>query len=145
MKMKMHVALLMLLVSPILTSSCATIVHGSSQEISINSEPQGASVYIDGKERGKTPLSMLLSRKTKTYVVDIKKKCYYPKTVEINRALSATVAGNLVAGGIIGGGIDAASGAAYKLVPDKINVLLKPLPNCSLSKKIQANPKAEKK
>jgi len=125
-----RIALLMLSVIPILSSSCATIMHGNSQEISINSEPEGATVYVDGQERGKTPLSLLLSRKKERYIVVIKKECYLPKTVEINRAISGSVAGNIIAGGIIGGVIDVASGSAYKLVPNKINVVLQPDPKC---------------
>lgn len=39
-----------MLVFILLTSSCATIFTGTSDTIRFNSNPQGASIYIDGIE-----------------------------------------------------------------------------------------------
>ena len=39
--------------------------------------------------------------------------------------MGGAVAGNLLLGGIIGGGVDMATGAAYKLYPETVNVALR--------------------
>lgn len=45
--------------------ACATIMHGSSQELSIASTPTGARVLVNGMEAGKTPFVANLKRKDK--------------------------------------------------------------------------------
>ena len=42
-------------------SGCATIMHGDSQYVEINSVPEGASLYIDGNYFT-TPAAVLLKR-----------------------------------------------------------------------------------
>ena len=44
-------------------SSCATIMHGTSQDIGIQSRPTGATVTVDNQAYGKTPVIAKLSRK----------------------------------------------------------------------------------
>ena len=47
-----------------MTSGCATIVYlGSSEELNVSSEPSGATVVIDGTERGVTPLATKAEKK----------------------------------------------------------------------------------
>lgn len=42
---------------------CAAVVNGPTQEITFNSQPEGANVDFNGKVVGKTPLTMKLERK----------------------------------------------------------------------------------
>jgi hypothetical protein len=44
-------------------SSCATLFSGTSQHISIDSEPQGAEVSIDGQIIGTTPTTLRINRR----------------------------------------------------------------------------------
>ncbi|CAA6807000.1 MAG: Unknown protein [uncultured Campylobacterales bacterium] len=54
--------LLGLMVSASLMFASATIFTGTTQVITIDSDPQGADVYIDGESKGKTPLSVTLDK-----------------------------------------------------------------------------------
>ena len=49
---------------------------------------------------------------------------------------SGAVAGNLIAGGLIGWGVDAISGAQYKLVPETVNLTLNELSENSNSNEL---------
>ena len=54
-----------------LFSGCATFFSGSSEVITISSNPPGASVIIDGKERGKTPYAFGHRRKLKQTTIEL--------------------------------------------------------------------------
>ena len=60
--MKKIVYLLLILVF-VATTGCATILKGTSQTVTFNSEPSEADVIIDGKTMGKTPVSVSLKKK----------------------------------------------------------------------------------
>ena len=48
-----------------LLPGCATIMQGSRQQMAISSNPSGAQVFLNGVERGMTPMVADLSRKEK--------------------------------------------------------------------------------
>lgn len=66
----------------LLASGCVSIIKGTSQTLSFNSEPEGAEVWIDGKSFGHTPLAVSL-KKNRYSVVTFKKKGYRTQTVPI--------------------------------------------------------------
>ena len=104
------------------TTGCATIVHGNRQTVTINSEPAGASVKIDGL-KGKTPFSASLARNN-DYVASIKKEGYKEEQVQITKSFSGlSIIGNIL-WLLVGVVIDFASGSAYNLNPTKIDVEL---------------------
>ena len=47
----------------LLLSGCASIMHGTTQDIGISSTPTGAQVAVDNKPLGNTPVVGKLSRK----------------------------------------------------------------------------------
>lgn len=54
----------LLLLSPIVfMSSCATLLSGTSDKITFESEPAGADVYVDGVNVGKTNNTLEVKRK----------------------------------------------------------------------------------
>lgn len=69
---------------------------------------------------------MTLTRK-KDNTLTIEKEGYETNTVTIRSVLSGAVAGNIIAGGLIGWGVDAASGGQKRLVPETVDVTLRPL------------------
>ena len=104
------------------TTGCATIVHGNRQTVTINSEPDGATVKIDGL-KGKTPFSASLARNN-DYVVSIKKKGYKEEQVQITKSFSGlSIIGNIL-WLLVGVIMDFASGSAYNLSPTKVEVEL---------------------
>lgn len=106
---------------------CATCVHGTTQKITVNTEPKGANVTVVGQKTQYTsPCEIELKRKS-AHTLRIEKEKYEPMTVEIAHVLSGAVAGNILAGGLIGWGVDAATGSQYRLMPETVNVTLKPV------------------
>lgn len=104
-------------------ASCATIMQGSSQQMSIASTPTGATVYVNGVQKGVTPMIANLARKDK-HIIKLEMAGFEPYELPITRSVSGWVAGNLVFGGIIGLAVDASTGGMYKLAPEMVNASL---------------------
>ena len=107
---------------------CATIIKGTSQDISIQSNPSGAKVTVKttgGVEvwSGVTPASAKLSKK-KEYVVTVQLNGYKDATVQVTQSFEAWTIGNLFCGSVIGLIVDAVGGAMWKLEPDQIMVTM---------------------
>ncbi len=60
---------LALVASLILTSSCAAMFNDKQAEVSINSNPSGADIFIEGKNYGKTPATLHIEAKNQTVVL----------------------------------------------------------------------------
>ncbi len=127
-RFKMSLVAAWLGITVVLAPGCASIVHGSGQEVSISSDPSGAYVFVDGQKMGRTPMSANLKRKRSHQLV-VHKDGYKDEDRIIQRVLSGTVAGNILAGGFIGWGVDAITGAQWRLVPTTLHVKLDPLPS----------------
>lgn len=120
----------------IMVVGCATIVAGPTDDISISSEPSGASIAIVDEEQaqvysGVTPATVTLDKgagffQGKTYEVTIAKDGYAPQTVALETSLSGWyLAGNIVFGGLIGWLIlDPATGAMWTIDPEKVEATL---------------------
>jgi len=110
-----------LLVSTLFTlNSCASIMHGSSQEVPINSTPSGANVFINGQDIGVTPVTTTLKRK-EMHTLVLELDGYQPFEMNLARKTSGWVWGNILFGGIIGLAVDAATGAIHKIEPAIVN------------------------
>lgn len=117
-------------------SGCASIIKGSSQDISIRSTPTDASVRVvdEGGDQifsGRTPASVTLTKKKgyfsgKTYTVTIEQAGYDPVEVAVKpRASGWYVGGNIVFGGLIGWFIvDPLTGAMWTYEPEAIDQTL---------------------
>lgn len=119
--------------------ACASIIKGSSENVSIDSNPAGASVKILKAEggavvaEGTTPYVVPLKRgdgffAKGRYRVVVEKPGHATREVAIDASANGWyIAGNLVFGGLIGWLIiDPATGAMWSLDPDKITVDLGP-------------------
>lgn len=105
-------------------SGCATIVSRGTQDVKIQSNPQGASVEIDGMKRGQTPLFLKLEREDR-HTIRIQKEGYEEAAQSTFRGFNWWFMGNIILGGIIGIIVDFATGAVYTIKPNDINVELK--------------------
>jgi hypothetical protein len=108
--------------------NCATVINSPFQSVAINSSPRRAKVVIRRWNNGGpvvytgvTPARCRLPRAAE-YDVEISLPGYESQNVQIFRTPSAPVAGNIFCGGCLGGGIDLASGSAYDLRPNAIDV-----------------------
>lgn len=115
-------------------NGCATIIHGTTQDIDIKTDPTGADLLVDGQLHYKSPAVITMKRKD-DHTLEISQEGYKKETVEIKGALSWAVAGDFLAGGAIGYGIDAATGAQRRLEPESVNVRLLPLTTPDASEK----------
>jgi hypothetical protein len=109
-----------------LASGCATIVGGGSkQQVTFNSEPADATVTVQGKVLGKTPLTVQVDR-AKNMAVTVEKEGYKTFTTQLSTRLNGWFWGNIVIGGLLGSTTDGASGAIHEYSPDQYFVTLVP-------------------
>ena len=106
-------------------SSCCTIVSGTSQAVTIRSEPSGAEVTIDGTAAGTTPLTVQLRRRDQ-HLIEVSKEGAGKAVVTTTTRMNGWLWGNLLFGGIIGIIVDSVDGAARRIAPDTYNLQLKP-------------------
>ena len=124
MRRKMLVPLCLLVgIGPVF-AGCATIMDGSKQKVSFSSNPSSAAVTIDGKTVGSTPLTEDLSTKD-IHTVKMVLAGYHPYEMTLTKTTNSWVWGNIILGGFIGLGVDAITGALYKLTPEQVNADLK--------------------
>lgn len=105
---------------------CATLIHGPSQEVTVESTPSEAQVEVDGRPVGETPVTTVLAR-DREYSVRIYRDGYEPHqtTLRPGRSIWAAVnALNLFVPGLL---VDASTGALHTLEPGAITAELTPV------------------
>lgn len=102
--------------------SCGTIMNGTKQDVIIASNVSGASVEINGSNRGVTPLTVSLSR-SEDYTIILKADGYQDKEIRYKSGVSAWIIGNVAFGGLIGIGVDCITGGAYTFDQDEVSNL----------------------
>lgn len=107
----------------LLTAGCASIMHGTKQDIGISSTPTNARVTVNNMPLGQTPLVAKLARGD-NHIVKIELGGYQPFEATLTKKVSGWVWGNIVFGGIIGLAIDAMSGGLYVLTPEQLSAQL---------------------
>src|SRR5689334_6040905 len=110
---------LALAVGALALSACASIIHGTSQDVGISSSPTGAQVTVDNRAGAVTPYVAKLSRKD-NHIVKLSMDGYAPAELTLTKSVSGWVWGNVVFGGLIGLGVDAISGGLYNLTPPQL-------------------------
>lgn len=103
---------------------CASIITGTSQQVSFSSDPSGAKVIIQPSGmQGTTPFTAKL-KKGKSYIATAKKEGHEKAVQSIGTSFNGWVFGNLLFGGIIGLIIDVADGAYLNLDRDNVDFQL---------------------
>lgn len=114
---------------------CASIVNGGNREISIATQPRGATASVrksggdimDVVAVERTPCTISLDPKKgyfsgQSYTLRLELPGYKPTEVELTPKMSGWYWGNLVLGGLIGMlAVDPATGAMWNIAPDKID------------------------
>lgn len=115
-----------------LAMSCATIMNGSSQKISLQSNPDAAKITVTNKygqvvASGTTPVTIKLKRgagffSSGEYTVRFEKPGYAPRDFTVDGSMSGWyIGGNILLGGWVGWLIvDPATGGMWKLSPKNI-------------------------
>ena len=120
---KRIVCLLLTIVVLVSVTGCATLFKQKSRTVSFDSDPQGATVYINGNRMGKTPMPLNLSNK-KSVTVTFKKEGYEDKTYIINTKTGTGWVVLDILGGFIPVVIDAVTENWYSLDTDAVKVML---------------------
>lgn len=107
-------------------TSCASIVSGNQQSISVNTgHVQGATCALENNKGkwyvNRTPASVTVQRSYTDLVVTCEKKGISHGEKRIASHTKGMAFGNILFGGVIGVGVDMANGAAYDY-PVDINV-----------------------
>ena len=115
------VAALVLLATPMLHTSCATISNGSTTVVSIESDPAGTRVYVDGVPY-ETPVELVLSNRTPHVVHGPDWKTYEIDPVRSEAAWTSSWLCIIPPIGLPALLIDAATSSNWTLTPNRINV-----------------------
>ena len=99
-----------------LVAGCATIIRGTEQEVSINTNPVGATVQFSNGQTCTSPCTIKSARSQSLMITVSKPGC---------NTQTATMMPTLAGGGVLLGGlIDYGTGAVYDLQPNPLNLTL---------------------
>ena len=109
-----------------LSTSCATLFSGNTDEVVITTSPSDALVSVNGIPRGYTPLTLELE-KGESYSIRIEKEGYQDGYATISEKVGAGWVVLDVFTGLVPLIIDAVTGSWSGLEPDNISLALMPL------------------
>ncbi|MDD4490107.1 MAG: PEGA domain-containing protein [Paludibacter sp.] len=106
------ISIVLLATTMLFMTSCATLFAGTKDRITFNSNPSGATIYIDGIEQCKTPCTMNVKRDISGTDVEFKLDGYETRLITLSQEFNVVSVINL--GNLFGWGIDVLSGAVMK-------------------------------
>ena len=102
--------------------ACGVLMNGTSTRIPVDSEPQGAEVWLDGVRAGVTPLHIQVANGAEHTIV-FKRPGEEDQTVRLDRQLQGgTLAADIFLTGFIGVVVDAATGGWYTATPVSVSI-----------------------
>lgn len=110
------------LIAAVVATGCATIVSGTTQLMTVNSNVDGADIYLDDNKIGTTPYTGEVKKNRKTLRVEL--EGYQTETLALSKSLEPWFWGNIIIGGTIGSITDFATGAAFQYAPASYRVEL---------------------
>jgi len=104
-------------------SGCATLFGPSEHPLSLNSQPEKATVYVNGIERGQTPLELQL-KADQSYTIEFRKEGYETVTRVVNTEVGAGWVILDILGGLVPIVVDAATQNWNKLDQEAVDAIL---------------------
>ena len=104
------------LIMSLFLSSCASIFSKSEDKVTFKTAPKGATVYLDGDEVGKTPLTLPVKRRMAAHKVTIKKEGYKTQTFTLKKSVTTAAFFNCTF--ILSWGTDALTGKMFEYSPN---------------------------
>lgn len=133
-------------------SGCASINSGTTQQVTIDSDPPGATVIVGAKVKkadkyimvnsvnaGVTPLVVELSRKDG--MVEVSKEGYESQEVELKKSMNPWMWGDIVLTSLLSTSIDTSTGACNQYKPGQYMVTLTPKDSAEVPKDSAEMPK----
>ena len=114
------------LVFVVTVSGCATIMAGGPDHVPVNSNPPGATVFVDGVPVGQTPMVVTLDREHSRGMIQIQAPGYAPVIVQRDKEINGWFWANLCIGGVLGIVIDIVTGDVHRFDDSPIAVGLTP-------------------
>ena len=106
------------------TGGCATMFTGSTQQLTVSSQPPGARVMLNGVYSGVTPVALLLKTEH-DYVLTLQREGYRDTTGTVFREFNPVAVLNLLS--LVCWAIDLATGALWRLSPAAVYVSMQPV------------------
>lgn len=104
-----------------LLSGCGTIAGDNTRSVAVNSQPQGAKIYVDNQQYGTTPAIVTLpSHIYGGKQVTLKKKGYQDQTMNVNTSFQPIALLDVLAWPTLL--VDAATGDLVKIDPANRNL-----------------------
>ncbi len=106
-----------------LTTGCASITQGTTQSVSVVTDPPGAVCIItrEGVQVGMvspTPGTLRIDKSSRALDVRCTLDNHEPGLTTVPSSVQVMTAGNILAGGVIGLAIDAGTGAMHQYPPN---------------------------
>ena len=144
-----RIGLALVVTASALLSGCATVTKGSSQTVTIDTRPPGATCTLTrgGKKLAivnPTPGSISVEKASEAISVSCIREGYQESAGTLESSFQTMTFGNILLGGLIGVAVDAASGALHEYQP-MVTITLIPVEFASAADRdaFFANMKAE--
>lgn len=118
-----RIGAVMVFMGALFTSGCATIVSGSTQLVSFTSNPEGATIELDGRTLGKAPLTVTIKKKSGQRIA-ASLPGYKTVALPLETRQNGWFWGNIVFGGFVGSTTDGISGAVTEYSPSHYMISL---------------------
>lgn len=123
--MQQSIKCILLVLFSITLTSCASLFTGTSDNITINSEPEGATILVEGIDYGSTPATISVKRPgLSDKQITLQLDGYEDRVFTLQKEFNVVSIINL--GNILAWGIDIGTGAVMKYNPRNYNMELKP-------------------
>jgi hypothetical protein len=117
--MKKKLSIIAMVLTMMLSSSCASIISTSKRKVLFETDPPGAKVFVNGMEKGITPVQLKVRAEDR---IDFKLVDYQEKIVVMDSKFNLVAILNGIS--IIGWGIDAISGSLKRVDTKYVKVTL---------------------
>jgi hypothetical protein len=117
--MKRKLSIIAMVLTMMLSSSCASIISGSKRKVLFETDPPGAKVFVNGMEKGITPVKLKVKAEDR---IDFKLADYQEKIVVMDSKFNLVAILNGFS--IIGWGIDALTGSLKRVDTKYVKVTL---------------------
>ena len=101
---------------------CATILKGSTQPLSVNSNVDNADVVLNGAKIGQTPFTGIVKRSKTAATLEVRKEGYRPARVILDSEMEPVFFVNIISGGVFGSTTDYASESMWRYAPGTVNL-----------------------
>ena len=117
--MKKNLSIIAMAMTIMLTTSCASIFTGSKRKVMFETNPPGARVFVNGFEKGQTPVSLKVRAEDR---IDFRLDNYKEKVVVMDHKFNLVSILNGLS--IIGWGVDALTGSLKRVDTKYVKITL---------------------